>query len=198
MTLFICPGIHEPRLSDRFVQGLNEHLQALQPTVHPQPYCILPTQHYAPWNGWAVGTYLAKHCPPQQPLMVVGFSAGVVGAIAAAQVWQNQGRAIAGFIAVDGWGVPQMGAFPFHRVSHDLFTHWSSALLGAGQDSFYADPPVDHLDLWQYPDRAWGQWVSQTATGVERSTPTTAIAFIAHMLQRYGCGSPLQPCPASP
>ena len=52
-------------------------------------------------------------------------------------------------IAFDGWGVPLVGNFPIYRISHDQFTHWSSELLGKGDKSFYADPPVEHLDLWR-------------------------------------------------
>jgi len=44
-------------------------------------------------------------------------------------------------------GVPLVGNFPIHRLSHDYFTHWSSAVLGSGNDSFYADPPVEHLEM---------------------------------------------------
>jgi hypothetical protein len=88
----------------------------------------------------AVWSFLQTAADPQEPLLLIGFSAGVVGAIAAANLWQGQGRRVAAVIAVDGWGVPQVGDFPLHRVSHDYFTHWSSAVLGAGADSFYADP----------------------------------------------------------
>lgn len=181
MTLIICPGVHAPGLSDRFLAALNQQLQpaGIVPPVLPEQ--VLPTQRYAPFNGLAVWSFVQATAEPQSPLLLIGFSAGVVGAIAAAQLWQAQGRTVAALIAMDGWGVPQVGNFPLHRLSHDYFTHWSSAVLGAGQDSFYADPPVDHLDLWQFPDRAVGVRVSPSGG----TRQTTAIAFIADLVVGY-------------
>lgn len=188
MTLIICPGIHDPALSDRFCQTLKAQLPSAWPAAHEpgvQPGAILPTQRYAPFNGWSVYSYWQTIADPQRPLLIIAFSAGVVGAIAAAQLWQAQGGAIAAMIAVDGWGVPQLGEFPLYRVSHDHFTHWSSALLGAGQDSFYADPPVDHLDLWQSPECAIGLWIPGNHSSQQPPKRVTAIEFIANMLLRH-------------
>lgn len=140
------------------------------------------------------------------PLAFVSFSAGVVGAIGAAWMWQFLGGTVKAFIAFDGWGVPLWGSFPIHRFSHDEFTHWSSALLGAGSDSFYADPPVAHLDLWAKPQIAQGWWIqSQVADGESQSdspithypthdvavsqaarSPVTATQFLTMLLERYG------------
>ena len=150
MTVIICPGVHDAALSDRFLTALNRELRKAGSTRLVSPEQVLPTQRYAPFDGLAVGSFVEKRADPQAPLVLIGFSAGVVGAIAAANFWRAQGRTVAAAIAVDGWGVPQVGDFPLHRVSHDQFTQWSSALLGAGQDSFYADPPVEHLELWQF------------------------------------------------
>lgn len=182
MTLIICPGIHDVALSDRFLTALNQQLQTMESKQRVSPEQVLPTERVAPFDGLGVWSWLQGAANPAEPLLLIGFSAGVVGAIAAANFWQAQGRTVAAAIAVDGWGVPQVGDFPLHRVSHDYFTHWSSAVLGAGQASFYADPPVDHLDLWQFPDRARGFRVS--ATGQE--TATQAIACIAEMVMQYG------------
>jgi hypothetical protein len=85
------------------------------------------------------------------PILIISFSAGVVGAIAAASIWQSIGGTIRAFIALDGWGVPLYGNFPIHRLSHDAFTHYTSSLLGSGEDSFYADPSVAHETLWRSP-----------------------------------------------
>jgi hypothetical protein len=76
-------------------------------------------------------------------------------------------------------------------MSHDHFTAWSSSVLGAGQDSFYAEPPVEHLTLWQYPDRAVGIWQSSDNASAHPPKRVTAIAFIAALLCRHGCGYPL-------
>jgi len=181
MTLIICPGIHDPALSDRFLNALNRQLQATGSNCQILPEQVLPTQRHMPFDGLAVWSFVEERADPPAPLLLIGFSAGVVGAIAAANLWQAQGRTVAAAIAVDGWGVPQIGDFPLHRVSHDHFTHWSSALLGAGQDSFYADPPVEHLDLWGFPEGALGVRVSPSGPPKQM----TAIAFIAALIDRY-------------
>lgn len=143
---------------------------------------VLPPDRYAPFNGVSVWSFLQRAAAPDEPLLLIGFSAGVVGAIAAGQLWQRQGHSMAALIAMDGWGVPQVGDFPLHRVSHDAFTHWSSALLGQGQAGFYADPPVSHLALWQFPERARG-WRCQSPSS--KGEATTAVAFIGDLLQQY-------------
>jgi hypothetical protein len=135
--------------------------------------------------------WLASACNPQQvqqaiqtPLLFISFSAGVVGAIAAAQMWQGLGGQVRAFLALDGWGVPLWGSFPIHRVSHDAFTHWSSALLGGGSESFYADPAVSHLDLWRAPQTARGWQIQNTG-----KTATTAAEFVGCLLRWYGNGT---------
>ena len=138
MTIIICPGIHPPELTDRFVRSLEL-----------QNYLVLPTQ-YLPYNAIAVYQWLEQQQLSNQPLSFIAFSAGVVGGFGAAIAWQLQGGKIHSFIAFDGWGVPLGGNFPIYRVSHDYFTHWSSAILGAGL-GFYAEPAVEHLELWRSP-----------------------------------------------
>ncbi|WP_204142009.1 hypothetical protein [Halomicronema sp. CCY15110] len=185
MPLIICPGIHDVALSDRFLTALNQQLTTLGSTLHIAEDQVFPRDRDAPFNGLAVWSFLQTAAKSNEPLLLIGFSAGVVGAIAAAQLWQGQGRTVAALIAVDGWGVPQVGDFPLHRVSHDYFTHWSSAVLGAGADSFYADPPVDHLDLWQFPDRAPGFRVQSSNRRAPLTESMTAIAFIAAKICQY-------------
>jgi hypothetical protein len=117
------------------------------------------------------------------PLLFVGFSAGVVAAIGAALTWQLLGGQVRALMAVDGWGVPLAANFPIHRLSHDYFTHWSSALLGAGADSFYADPGVAHLDLWRSPDLAQGWGIS--ALGSDLHQFTDAASFLTALIRKY-------------
>ncbi|MDB9525128.1 hypothetical protein PN498_03945 [Oscillatoria sp. CS-180] len=188
MALIICPGVHDELLSDRFITVLQKALLAEEfvPGNQTEACRVLPTQRYVPFDGLAVWSYVQAMAPPREPLFLIGFSAGVVGATAAANLWRGQGRRVAAMIAIDGWGVPQVGDFPFHRVSHDYFTHWSSAMLGAGLESFYADPAVEHLDLWQFPDQTIGRQLF-TADMSAKSTQTTAIACIAQWLLHYGC-----------
>jgi hypothetical protein len=81
--------------------------------------------------------------------------------IGAAWAWQQQGGTIRALVALDGWGVPLYGSFPIYRLSHDEFTHGSSQVLGMGQNPFYAEPGVPHLELWRSPDRAWGWWYKE-------------------------------------
>lgn len=185
MTVIICPGIHDVVLSDRFLTVLNRQLAEVGTPASVKPEQVLPTQRYAPFNGLSVWSFLQGAANPQEPLLLIGFSAGVVGAIAAAQLWQAQQRPVAALIAVDGWGVPQLGDFPLHRVSHDRLTHWSSAVLGAGQTSFYTDPSVAHLDLWRFPERAQGWRIPSSEHGSVAVTPTSAIAFITELVIHY-------------
>lgn len=186
MTIVICPGIHHPALTQAFCQGLsaartlpeNPLLKHDPEAILKEPL-ILPPQMpvYSPNH---VLRFLQQHCE-SEPLLFLCFSAGVVGGFGAARRWQQQGGNISSLIAIDGWGVPLLSHFPIHRLSHDPFTHWSSRLLGAGEDSFYADPGVDHLALWRSPQRAQGWWVHDN-----QRHQTTAAAFLTLLLQRYG------------
>jgi hypothetical protein len=146
---------------------------------------IFPAQDYPAYSGVHILQFLGDRVPAASELIFISFSAGVVGAIAAALAWQLQGGKVKAFIAVDGWGVPLTGNFPIHRISHDYFTHWSSALLGSGLDSFYADPPIEHLELWRNPQTAQGWWVQHSEGTSETRSPTTAAVFLNHLLQRY-------------
>jgi hypothetical protein len=182
-TLIICPGIHEPQLTYRFLEALKQEEILLNTPL------IFPTQKYPAFSGLSIIQFLQQELKEtNKNLIFLSFSAGVVGAIAAALTWQASGGKVIAFIALDGWGVPLLGNFPIHRLSHDEFTHWSSALLGSGGDSFYADPPVDHLDLWRSPDRVMGWTIKKNAYGKETRSLTTAIAFLTMLLQRYSGG----------
>lgn len=109
---------------------------------------------------WLTNNYISVVDAP--PIIFICFSAGVVGGLGAALWWQTKGGKIKAFFALDGWGMPIVANFPVYRLSHDYFTYWSSALLGSGKDSFYADPAVTHLDLWRSPHKVMGCWVSSS------------------------------------
>ncbi len=188
----VCPGIHEAGLTDGFLQGMQELLGGAV-----EQWLIFPTDRYPAYSGFHVMGFLEERLAisithdwqssnpqaNQQPAIAfIGFSAGVVAAMAGAVGWQLRGGTVRSLIALDGWGVPLVGNFPIHRVSHDYFTHWSSALLGAGQESFYADPGVEHLDLWRSPQQVQGKRNFAFHTSV-----TTAAQFIADCLLRDGC-----------
>ncbi|HEY9630346.1 MAG TPA: hypothetical protein V6C84_23880 [Coleofasciculaceae cyanobacterium] len=184
MRVIICPGIHSVDLTNQFLAGLGEKL----PQVLVFPAAQLPP--YSPLHllKFIQEANLKAELSQLPPLLFIAFSAGVVGAIGAARLWQRSGGCVKAVLAIDGWGVPLDGDFPIHRISHDGFTHWTSAGLGAGQDSFYADPAVGHLDLWRSPQTADGWWVRQSGSSLQRDrTATTAAQFIWTLLSRYSC-----------
>ncbi|MBI4781604.1 MAG: hypothetical protein HY785_09770 [Oscillatoriophycideae cyanobacterium NC_groundwater_1537_Pr4_S-0.65um_50_18] len=190
MRVIICPGIHSVDLTNQFLAGLGQRL----PQVLVFPAAQLPP--YSPLHLLKFIQAANSKTEPSQPpppLLFIAFSAGVVGAIGAARLWQRSGGRVKAVLAIDGWGVPLYGDFPIHRISHDSFTHWTSARLGAGQDSFYADPAVGHLDLWRSPQTADGWWVRQSGNSFSGNsfrrdrTATTAAEFIGMLFSRYSC-----------
>jgi hypothetical protein len=181
MAVLICPGIHDAQLTDRFLQALKRQEIDLGMPL------IFPTQEYPAFSALHVLQFLRQELDRRsdRSLLFLSFSAGVVGAMGAAWGWQQSGGKVMALIALDGWGVPLFGNFPIHRLSHDEFTHWSSALLGSGQESFYADPPVAHLDLWRSPDCVQGWMLQKTVDGKEIRSRTTAAAFLKILLHQY-------------
>lgn len=186
-SIIICPGIHDPQLTQDFLAGLHRCETGNLSSDDAQQVLIFPAQDYPAYSAVHILEFLQRRISPvQTPLVFISFSAGVAGAIAAAWGWQMLGGEVKAFIAFDGWGVPLYGNFPIHRLSHDYFTHWSSALLGAGEDSFYADPAVTHLDLWGKPDVCRGWWIHPGVQGKsEERSLITAAQFVALLLQHY-------------
>lgn len=187
MRIVICPGIHSPDLTAQLIQALPQQLASA--LIFPADQPVYSGVHVLAFLQQQLSIETQSDLTDNQngscrqaiqtPILLIGFSAGVVGAITAAHRWQTLGGQVVALIAVDGWGVPLVGSFPIHRLSHDHFTHWSSALLGAGQESFYADPAIDHLSLWGAPQLVQG-WSSQSAAKL------TAAQFLELLLQRYG------------
>lgn len=163
MQIVLCPGMHPPQLTDRFITSV--------PIPSPLVIDSDRTPVYSPHH-------ILPHLPTS-PILFIAFSAGVVGAIGAARLYHQQGGTVRGLIAIDGWGVPLFGDFPIHRMSHDRFTDWSSALLGSGKENFYANPAVEHLTMWSAPDTVLG-------IGAEGKS-IVAAQFIAELIERYGC-----------
>jgi len=179
-NIVICPGIHEPQLTQDFLAGLRRNISS--DSIHN--VLIFPTQNYPAYSAGHIVKFLQHHLRVKETRVVfISFSAGVVGAIGAAWIWQLLGGKVEGFFALDGWGVPLYGNFPIYRLSHDYFTHWSSRLLGAGKDSFYAEPPIAHLDIWRSPHLCSGYWIHPKANGIpEHRKQITAAEFIRFLI----------------
>ena len=171
MTIFICPGLHPPELTRDFIKNLG--------LASRDRLLILPAT-IPPYSGMAVFNFLNQNSDRTSPLLCIAFSAGVVGAVFATFAWQSQNRTVSALIAVDGWGVPLVGDFTIYRLSHDYFTHWSSALLGGGEESFYADPEAHHLELWRSPQTIYG-WRNARYYKIRCS----AAEFLWDLLQRH-------------
>jgi hypothetical protein len=175
MPIVICPGIHPPELTDDFLAGLGWTAAAAH---QPERFvCPHTDPAYSPWHIWQ----RLQQRDRSTPLLFISFSAGVVGAIGAARLWHKHGGLVSALIALDGWGVPLVGDFAIHRLSHDWFTHWNFG--GPSPDSFYADPGVPHLTLWQSPQSVIGWQVE--ARNERIKTSTTAANFITDLVQRY-------------
>lgn len=185
--IMICPGIHQPQLTQDFIAGLQSSETDNFTSYQRENILIFPTQDYPAYSAVHILEFLQRYSGSTKPSLVfISFSAGVAGAIGAAWGWQLSGGTVKAFFAFDGWGVPLYGNFPIHRVSHDRFTHWSSALLGSGEESFYGEPPVEHLDIWQFPHTCRGWKVHPAAAGKpERRTYTTAAEFVTQLLHYY-------------
>ena len=185
MSVVICPGIHDPALTQSFVIGLQS--EARKTRIQRLSPLIFPTQDYVALSAFHMLQFLREHlgCPQTAtPVVLISFSAGVVGAIGAAWGWQLLGGKVKALIALDGWGVPLYGNFGIHRLSHDYFTHWSWALQGSGQDNFYADPQVAHLEMWRTPQTVAGWWVHAVGKSPIRSR-LSAAQFLIMLLELY-------------
>ncbi len=183
MSIIICPGIHEPGLTQSFVSSLQEQSNISTRPLNPVNILIFSAEGLLALSGFHILEFLHQrlgNCD-RQPVLFISFSAGVVGAIVAAYQWQLFGGHVKALIAIDGWGVPLWGNFPIHRISHDYFTHWSSSLLGRGQNNFYADPPVDHLEMWRSPQNVQGWWKDLSGEQSHSNQRMTAAEFV-HML----------------
>ncbi len=185
MNIFICPGFHLPELTQCLLQEL-EYLLSTNSDLHPSGIRTSFAQSYTPVSALNIlQDLMAAYGQPSQaaPIVFISFSAGVVGAIGAAWGWQLLGGIVKAVIAIDGWGVPLVGNFPIHRLSHDYFTHETSIVLSRPWDSFYADPAVEHLQMWRSPAKVTG-WVTSEVNPRERSY-LNAAQFILLLLKRY-------------
>ncbi len=182
MSIIICPGFHLPELTQCLLQELllvaDSSLNLLENTHIPaQSYTALSAMHI-------IQDLMETYGQPVEaaPITFISFSAGVIGAIGAAWGWELLGGRVKALIAIDGWGVPLGGDFLIYRLSHDYFTYKTSINLSPQGDSFYADPAVDHLQMWRSPSTVMGWAVSQVNPQVR--SYTNAAEFILMLLKR--------------
>lgn len=182
MALVICPGFHSPTLTASFVAQLKSGFPS-----SPLSCWVYPAPVEQPWSAYALRQFLARQgASPLTPLVLIGFSAGCVAAIAAAHYGVRQGWPISAVIALDGWGVPLVGDFTGYRLSHDAFTHRTSGWGEPHRVRFYAAPPVEHLTLWEHPARVTGwQTAPSPSKDACRLQKTTALAFLIRCLQQH-------------
>ncbi|MEM9485962.1 MAG: hypothetical protein AAGA83_19980 [Cyanobacteria bacterium P01_F01_bin.116] len=167
MHLLICPGYHSPDLTHDF-------LQALLRRITPERLWVMPIGSIPGSVSWP-----SRHAPlSQQPLNVIAFSAGVVAAYPWLMTWQRQGGK-SRFIAIDGWGMPLLGNLAIYRMSHDRWTHGTTYFPTPKESKgyFYADPAVEHLEIWQFPQKTWG-----IGTIGDEPQSMTAIDFVYAVL----------------
>lgn len=186
MNIVVIPGIHAPSLTREFVKSLNPLLEeAWIVPEHSVP--VYSPQHVFTFlqQTWSKVSpdFTSSDCR-SKPLIFIGFSAGVVGSLGAARLWQAAGNRVLALIALDGWGVPLYGEFPIHRVSHDFWTHWSSGYFGNTQESFYVEPAIEHLELWRSPHTASGICTSSKKSRPQQ--PETAATFVRSLIKHYG------------
>lgn len=194
ISIIICPGIHEPELTESFKVGLLDMVAdgAIPAVSYANAHnyaniLVYPGKDVLVLSALHILQFL-RDCSVnslKSPIIFISFSAGIVGAIGAAHLWQLLGGSVKAFIAIDGWGVPLKGNFPIHRMSHDYFTHWSSCLLGSGQNNFYAQPAVDHLSIWKSPQTVQGWWVDSSIGIYPPKGYLTAAEFLLMLLKRY-------------
>lgn len=190
MKVVVVPGIHSSQITHSFLQSLHPLLNQAWvvpsddiPAYSPQHVFTYLHQHYFLVHGGA-----SDGDTNLEPLVFIGFSAGVVGSIGVARQCRSLGIPVKALIAFDGWGVPLYGDFPIYRVSHDRWTHWSSCGLGRCDGGFYANPSVEHLELWRSPHTASGirTYSQQLRDQPNHSQqPETAATFVRSLLQHY-------------
>jgi hypothetical protein len=181
VVLVLCSGFHPPSDTEALLE-----LWAKDPILSRLPAISLGMD--VPWAPLSAHTLrqsldqalgqTSHHAEPPD-LILWAFSAGCVGAMALAHHWHRYRGTVRAIFLVDGLGVPGVGAFPCHRLSHDAFTHHSSRLLGSGQADFWADPAVPHRQLWRSPQTATGRGsLPPTSTLTPPQQPLSAADFL--------------------
>lgn len=151
----ICGGFNSPVLTTNFY----DYLTTISNNINENNTVIFKldrTQQVFPYDGINIYQYLSKKYQNLSLYNVtfIGFSAGVIGAIIAGNLWQKNGGKVNRLLAFDGWGIPLISDFPCYRISHDYITHLS--YFGGEKNAFYCYPSVSHQQLWQNPQNIQG------------------------------------------
>ncbi|MGF1567803.1 MAG: hypothetical protein ACFCVD_07000 [Nodosilinea sp.] len=188
VVLVVCGGLHPASYSGQILTILaqDHHLGQLRVLVFsppPPPIAVLSAHALRRWLETALApTQAATGTYPK--LIFWAFSAGCVGATALVEYWRRYRGQVLALFLVDGWGVPGITGVPIHRLSHDRFTHATSAWLGAENLSFYAHPAVPHLQLWQQPQLARGWAIGPSGSKISRSN-LSAAEFLTAQSRLY-------------
>lgn len=159
----INQGFNSPILTANFFA----YLKTIINDVNQENTIIIPNDLIQPYDGLNIYKYIIENHRKfldSPPIIFIGFSAGVVGAIIAGNLWEKNGGKVKALLAFDGWGVPLIADFPCYRISHDYFTHLT--YLGGEKNAFYASPSVSHLQLWRSPENVQGCW--EIALGIKK------------------------------
>ena len=185
MNVIICPGIHKASLTTSFISGLSELNPDIFSCASSVKILIYSCEGLKTLSAFHILYFLFEKIEDvKSPIVFIGFSAGVVGALQAAYLWQILGGRVRAFIAIDGWGVPLAGNFPIHTVSHDYFTHRSLLDFVRGNNNFYAQPAVEHLEIWRSPQSVLGWWVNPKLQ-TKSSKRYLNLAEFLHMLLKH-------------
>lgn len=179
--LVFIGGFHNSKITNNFVDYLYAEIQE----IRHFPSIIIPPNKVQPYDGLGAYNFLWNYLNPSlnylPSLILITFSAGVVGGVTLANLWENKGGKVNFLLAFDGWGVPLMTRFPSYHLSHDYFTHLSSYLFGGNENRFYAAPDVEHLHLWRSPLNIKGWWeIKQGLKKAVKMTDFLQFCFKTH------------------
>lgn len=158
------------------------YLKTIINDINEENTIIIPNDLIQPYDGLNIYKYIMENHRKfldSTSIIFIGFSAGVVGAIIAGNLWEKNGGKVETLLAFDGWGVPLIANFPCYRISHDYFTHLTS--FGCEKNAFYASPSVSHLQLWRSPKNVQGYW--KMALGIKKKA--SLEDFIKFCLKKH-------------
>ncbi len=96
MSIIICPGIHEPELTESFISGLLNLVSNGAMQSNSENILVYPGKDILVLSAFHIlqflrATAMRRTYDLKSPIIFISFSAGVVGAIGAANLWQLLG-----------------------------------------------------------------------------------------------------------